>query len=138
MKDAAPASATSSVDRYTQISLYLLLVTGVLTLLSTGKVDLVSVLTASAALLVKGARSWPGYGPQLSHRLATRLGTAYFLFFPLPLGNHFRRGRRVRAHSWAGNLPSISAARRRIFFRPELSAVADFRLLRQRRSRPDR
>src|SRR6266571_4080961 len=85
MKDAAPAIATSSVDRYTQISLYLLLVTGVLTLLSTGKVDLVSVLTAAAALLVKGARWWRGYGPELSHRRATQLVIAYFLFFPLDL-----------------------------------------------------
>src|SRR2546426_10983632 len=85
MKDAAPAIATPSVDRYTQISLYLLLVTGVLTLLSTGKVDLVSVLTAAAALLVKGARWWRGYGPELSHRRATQLVIAYFLFFPLDL-----------------------------------------------------
>src|SRR5712692_837115 len=85
MKDAPPAIATSSVDRYTQISLYLLLVTGVLTLLSTGKVDLVSVLTAAAALLVKGARWWRGYGPELSHRRATQLVIAYFLFFPLDL-----------------------------------------------------
>src|SRR3989449_6212616 len=85
MKDAAPAIATSSVDRYTQISLYLLLVTGVLTLLSTGKVDLVSVLTAAAALLVKGARWWRGYGPELSYRRATQLVIAYFLFFPLDL-----------------------------------------------------
>src|SRR5260370_34410706 len=82
MKDAAPAIATSSVDRYTQISLYLLLLTGVLTLLSTGKLDLVSVLTAAAVLLVKGARWWRGYGPELSHRRATQLVIAYFLFFP--------------------------------------------------------
>src|SRR5260370_726070 len=83
MKDAAPAIATSSVDRYTQISLYLLLLTGVLTLLSTGKVDLVSVLTAAAVLLVKGARWWRGYGPEVWRRGGGGLVVGCLLFFPL-------------------------------------------------------
>src|SRR5712692_7677175 len=77
--------ASLSTDRYTQVSLYLLLLTGVLTLLSTGKLDLVSVFVASVALIVKGVRWYRRCGPELSHRRATQLAVAYFAFFPVDL-----------------------------------------------------
>jgi hypothetical protein len=96
LESVSPAAASASTDRYTQISLYLLLLTGVLTLFSTGKVDLVSVIVAAVALAVKGVRWWRGYGPELSHRRATQFVIAYFLFFPLDLW-FFSRGLAVGA-----------------------------------------
>ncbi len=91
-QDTAAPPPLSAVHRYFEISLYLLLLTSVLTLVSTGKLDLVSILGAPAALLVKGYRWWrvPGgvrgsRGPELSHRAATWLVLAYFVFFPVDL-----------------------------------------------------
>ncbi len=79
------APSLSAVRRYFEVSLYLLLLTSVLTLVSTGKLDLVSILVPPAALLAKGYRWWRGRGPELSHRAATWLVIAYFIFFPLDL-----------------------------------------------------
>jgi hypothetical protein len=47
-------SHLSALDRYFEISLYLLLLTSVLALVSTGKLDLFTMLAAPATLLVKG------------------------------------------------------------------------------------
>ena len=89
-QDAAATPPLSAVHRYFELSLYLLLLTSVLTLVSTGKLDLVSILVPPAALLVKGFRRWHGpnglaRGPELSHRAATWLVLAYFVFFPVDL-----------------------------------------------------
>src|SRR3972149_8948876 len=84
-------AATASIPRlsalrgYFETSLYLLLLVSVLALISTGKLDLVSMLLTPAALLFKGYRWWRGHGPELSNRAATWLVTAYFLFFPLDM-----------------------------------------------------
>ena len=43
------------------------------------------MLLTPAALLFKGYRWWRGRGPELSHRAATWLVVAYFLFFPVDL-----------------------------------------------------
>ncbi len=75
----------SALGRYFQVSLYFLLLVSVLTLVSTGKLDLVSILLAPAALFVKGYRWWRGRGPELSHRAATWIVTAYCLYFPIDL-----------------------------------------------------
>src|SRR5260370_4429622 len=80
-----PGAASFSTDRYTQISLYLLLLTGVLTLLATGKLDLASVFIVSVAVIVKGVRWYRRCGPELSHRRATQFALAYFAFFPVDL-----------------------------------------------------
>src|SRR5713226_5477383 len=83
---ASPNSpALSAVHRYFEASLYLLLLTSVLTLVSTGKLDLFASLAALAAMLVKGYRWGRGHGPELSHRAATWLVAGYFVFFPLDL-----------------------------------------------------
>ena len=85
---AADATATqpiSAVQRHFEISLYLLLLTSVLTLVSTGKLDLISILVPPVALLLKGFRWWRGRPPELSHRAATGLVIAYFVFFPVDL-----------------------------------------------------
>jgi protein-glutamine gamma-glutamyltransferase len=75
----------SALRRHFEISLYFLLLTGVLTLVSTGKLDLVSILLLPAALLLKGYRWWRGKGAEISNRVATRLTVAYFIFFPVDL-----------------------------------------------------
>ena len=49
------------------------------------RLDLVTILLAPAALLVKGYRWWRGRGPELSHRTATFLVVLYFLYFPVDL-----------------------------------------------------
>lgn len=81
----ARPQAVSGLDRYFEASLYLMLLVSVLTLVSTGKLDLISILLPPAALLVKGYRWWRGYGPEIPHRTATWLMLAYILFFPLDL-----------------------------------------------------
>src|SRR5688572_31189111 len=81
----APARPASVIGRYFEISLYLLLLVSVLTLVSTGKLDLFSIILAPAALLVKGYRWWRGRGPELSHRAATWIVAAYCLYFPFDL-----------------------------------------------------
>jgi protein-glutamine gamma-glutamyltransferase len=74
-----------AVQRYFEVSLYLLVVTGVVAITSTGKLDLFSTVTPLIALAYKGWRIRRGRGPELSPRLATWLVLAYFLFFPLDL-----------------------------------------------------
>jgi len=79
-RDGLPA-----VQRYFEVSLYLLVSTGMLAVLSTGKLDLFSTIAAPAALIWKGLRIRRGRGPELSARVATWFVLAYFLFFPLDL-----------------------------------------------------
>jgi transglutaminase-like putative cysteine protease len=81
----ATPSPLPAVQRYFEISLYLLVTTSVLTVASTGKLDLASTIAAPAALIFKGIRMWRGRGPELSARVATGLVLAYFLFFPIDL-----------------------------------------------------
>ena len=75
----------SAVRRHFEISLYFLILTGVLTLVSTGKLDLVTILVLPAAMLFKGYRWWHNKGPELSNRVGTWLTVAYFIFFPFDL-----------------------------------------------------
>jgi len=82
---SAIARPSSAVQRYFEVSLFLLLMTSVLTLVSTGKLDLFSIFAAPAALLWKGWRWSRGYGAELSHRVATWLVGLYIVFFPIDL-----------------------------------------------------
>src|SRR6267143_4232018 len=75
----------SALKRHFEISLYFLLLTGVLTLGATGKLDLVSILVPPAALLIKGYRWWRGKGPELSNRVGGWITIGYFIFFPFDL-----------------------------------------------------
>jgi hypothetical protein len=84
--ETAPVTGDlSALKSHFEISLYYLLLTGVLTLVSTGKLDPVSVFLPLAALLFKGYRLWRGKGQELSHRVATWMTIAYFIFFPMDL-----------------------------------------------------
>jgi hypothetical protein len=75
----------SAVRRHFEISLYFLLLTSILTLVSTGKLDLVATLALPAAMLYKGYRWWHDKGPEISNRIANWLTIAYFVFFPFDL-----------------------------------------------------
>jgi hypothetical protein len=91
MATAATAAATARTPRlsalrgYFETSLYLLLLVGLLSLISTGKLDLVSMLVTPAALLFKGYRWWRGNAPEMTNRTANWLMTAYLVFFPVDL-----------------------------------------------------
>jgi transglutaminase-like putative cysteine protease len=86
-RSSIPASTQPlpAVQRYFEISLYSLICTGMLAVLSTGKLDIVTVLVAPAALIFKGLRIARGHGPEISARFATGLVLGYFLFFPFDL-----------------------------------------------------
>jgi protein-glutamine gamma-glutamyltransferase len=79
------APPLSAVQRYFEISLYLLVSTGVIAVVSTSKLDLFSTVVPVIALGYKGVRLWRGREPELSVRVATWLVLAYFLFFPFDL-----------------------------------------------------
>ncbi len=79
------AEGLPALDRYFEVSLFLLVATGVLAVVSTGKLDAVSTFAPIAALALKGIRVWQGRGPELSARVATWLVLGYFLFFPVDI-----------------------------------------------------
>ena len=74
-----------AVQRYFEVSLFLLVSTGIVAVISTGKLDPVSTVIPPIALAYKSIRIWRGRGPELSVRFATGLVLAYFLFFPVDL-----------------------------------------------------
>lgn len=74
-----------AVQRYFEVSLFLLVATGLLAVASTGKLDLFSSVLVPCALLFKGIRIFRARGPELSTRLATGMVLGYFLFFPVDL-----------------------------------------------------
>lgn len=81
----ARADRLPVIQRYFEVSLFLLVATSVLTLLATRKLDLVCDILAPVALAYKAIRLVRGRGPEISARTATTLVLAYFLFFPLDL-----------------------------------------------------
>ncbi len=74
--------SASVLSLYFEASLYLLLLTSVLTLVSTGKLDIFTTIAAPVALIVKGFRRWRGHGPEFSARAATICFVAYFAYAP--------------------------------------------------------
>jgi transglutaminase-like putative cysteine protease len=81
----AIAPSVSAVQRYFEVSLFLLVSTGVIAIASTGKLDWVSTFLPPLALGYKAIRLGRGRGPELSQRVATWLVLAYFLLFPADL-----------------------------------------------------
>jgi protein-glutamine gamma-glutamyltransferase len=84
---AASASITSvpalPAERFFRTSLFLLMTTAVVTLVSTGKLDLITMIVAPSAVLYKGVRWWRRCPAEIPQRVATRLVVAYLLVFPL-------------------------------------------------------
>jgi protein-glutamine gamma-glutamyltransferase len=80
-----PAQPVPAVQRYFEVSLFLLVSTGIFAIVSTGKLDIVALAVPPIALALKAYRLWRGKGPEITVRFATELVLAYFLFFPLDL-----------------------------------------------------
>src|SRR5579859_2372473 len=72
-------------ERFFLISLFCLLLTSFLTLISTGKIDIFTSVVATLALLYRARRWWYGHEPELRPRTATLLVLCYLLFFPLDM-----------------------------------------------------
>lgn len=70
-------------ERFFRTSLFLLIATAVATLISTGKLDVVTLILAPSAVLYKGIRWWRLCPAEIPQRLATRLVVAYLLVFPV-------------------------------------------------------
>ncbi len=84
---ASIATPTGSLpaDRFYRTALFFLVLTSVMTLVGTGKLDLVTTILAPALVLYKGVRWWRGHPSELKQTLATRLGIAYVFVFPVDL-----------------------------------------------------
>src|ERR1700704_6468569 len=80
---AAPSEPALPAERFFRTSLSLLMLTSTVTLVSTGKLDVVTSLVAPLAVLYKGFRWWHGRPAELSHRAATWSVLSYLAFFPV-------------------------------------------------------
>ncbi len=80
---AAPPAPALPAERFFRASLSLLILTAIVTLAGTGKLDWITSLGAPFTALYKGYRWWHGRSAELSHRGATWSLVAYLAFFPL-------------------------------------------------------
>ena len=80
-----PISQLLPAERFSRVSLFLLLFTAILTLIGTGKIDLFTSLIATAAVLFRARRWWYGHEPELTSRSATFMVLCYLLFFPVDM-----------------------------------------------------
>src|ERR1700687_5327527 len=80
---ASPTVIALPAERYSRSAIFFLILTSAATLVSTGKLDLLTAILAPAALFYKGFRWWRGEAPELSQHAATRIVVAYLFFFPL-------------------------------------------------------
>ena len=78
-------SALPAIDRYFEVSLFLLVATGIVAVVAAGKLDPFSTVIPSIVLIWKAIRVFKRKGPELSPRAATACVLAYFLIFPLDL-----------------------------------------------------
>lgn len=76
-------SSPLPAERFFRTSLSLLILTAIVMLTSTGKLDLITVVAAPLAAVYKGYRWWNRRPPELSHRAATWCVIAYLAFFPV-------------------------------------------------------
>jgi len=78
-----PSESALPAEQFFRTSLSLLILASTLTLVSTGKLDLVTSFAAPLIVLYKGLRWWHGRPAELSHRNATWLVLSYLAFFPV-------------------------------------------------------
>jgi hypothetical protein len=76
---------TLPAERFFRASLFFLILTSIATLVSTGRLDLLTCVVATLAMLFKGARLWRGRPAELSHARATWVVVAYLGFFPFDI-----------------------------------------------------
>ena len=82
---AVAGESLPALQRYFEVSLFLLVSTGLLAIVSMGRLDIFSTFLPPAALIYKAIRLSRGKGPEISTRVATWLVIAYFLFYPVDL-----------------------------------------------------
>ena len=80
---AIPAANHLPADRFYRTALFFLVLTSVITLVATGKLDLFTTIAAPVFVLYKGLRWWRGFPAELPHIIATRLVVSYLFFFPI-------------------------------------------------------
>jgi hypothetical protein len=80
---AVPSDAALPAERFFRGSLSLLILTSTVTLVSTGRLDIITSFAAPLAVLWKGFRWWHGRPPELPQRAATWCVLAYLAFFPV-------------------------------------------------------
>ena len=78
-----PGVPALPAERFFRASLSLLILTSLLTLVSTGKLDILTSFAAPLAALYRSFRWWHGHSAELSPRAATVSVLVYLLFFPL-------------------------------------------------------
>jgi transglutaminase-like putative cysteine protease len=93
-----PVAHILPAEKFFRVSLFLLLLTALLTLIGTGKIDLFTSVLASLALLYRALRWWHGHEPELAPRTATFLVLCYLVFFPVDMFSFSR--------SFAANSPN--------------------------------
>jgi len=72
-------------DRFYRTALFFLVLSGVLALAATGKLDAISSVAAPLAILYKGIRWWRGHPAELRQSTATRFVLAYILVIPVDM-----------------------------------------------------
>jgi len=78
---AARAGFRSAIDRYFEASLYLLIVTGFITLTSTGRLDALSIVAVGSALALRGWLLLRGRALVIPERWTSYLTLVYVLFY---------------------------------------------------------
>jgi hypothetical protein len=74
-------SSSLPAERFYRAALFFLVLTSVMTLVGTGKLDLFTTIVAPALVVYRGVRWWRGHPAELKHPVATRLVVAYVFFF---------------------------------------------------------
>ncbi|HEX8871835.1 MAG TPA: DUF3488 and transglutaminase-like domain-containing protein [Candidatus Acidoferrum sp.] len=82
---ATSLPAALPAERFYRVALFLLVLTSVLTLVSTGRLDPFTMVAALSAVLYKGYRWFRGRAPEWSQTFATRLVLAYLCVLPVDL-----------------------------------------------------
>ena len=80
---ATPRTPALPAERFFRTSLSLLILTSVLTLVSTGKLDVFTIVVAPLAALYKGYRWWHGRSAEFTPRAATWCVLGYLAFLPV-------------------------------------------------------
>lgn len=80
----SPATSLPA-ERFYRSALFCLVLTSVITLVATGRLDLLTTIMAPTLVLYKGFRWWRGRPVEIPQTVATRLVLAYLFVFPLDL-----------------------------------------------------
>lgn len=81
----APPTSPLPAERFFRSALFFLVLTSVVTIVATGKLDPLTTIAAPTLVLYKGMRWWRGRPAEFQQRLATRLVLAYLFFLPVDL-----------------------------------------------------